>query len=338
MEVVETVSVSCSTEQFESAVDILVRKPHSVNKKLAGSVMDQSSSTGCEVVVDGQGNVNYSEEWTLKRKLVVKGEDSVEDTVEWRRNDEGTVAVKFIVGQPLPEFLHCTFEIQMHKNSEITLMMNSEDMKNHPFQSNNAKKNFRSFVKWCSEEALTRTPPSLRLVDLEKYQRKYEDLKDKYGRDLVKGWTERTDPEKFVHEDLAIAAYLCLLWEGETVRFLDLGCGNGLLVHILSREGHPGTGLDLRARKVWDAFEPRPDLRVSAVVPSAETTFAGYDWLIGNHSDELTPWIPVMAALTSRETRFFVLPCCPFEFRHKFRRRNTGKPLYRDYLDHVKEV
>ena len=68
---------------------------------------------------------------------------------------------------------------------------------------------------------------------------------------MVSGWTEKTDPEKFVHEDLAIATYLCLLWgDDEKVRFVDLGCGNGLLVYILSREGHCGTGLDLRSRKV----------------------------------------------------------------------------------------
>ncbi len=69
-----------------------------------------------------------------------------------------------------------------------------------------------------------------------------------------------------------------------------------------------------------------------------ETSFDGYDWLIGNHSDELTPWIPVMAALTSYKTKFMVLPCCPFEFTRKFRRRGTSKSVYRDYLDYVKEV
>ncbi len=26
--------------------------------------------------------------------------------------------------------------------------------------------------------------------------------------------------------------------------------------------------------------------------------FPGVDWILGNHSDELTPWIPVMACLS----------------------------------------
>ena len=37
-------------------------------------------------------------------------------------------------------------------------------------------------------------------------------------------------------------------------------------------------------------------LKVMTLTPSNITCFPEYDWLIGNHSDELTPWIPVMAA------------------------------------------
>lgn len=32
------------------------------------------------------------------------------------------------------------------------------------------------------------------------------------------------------------------------------------------------------------------------IVPSDRHLFPEYDWLIGNHSDELTPWIPVIAS------------------------------------------
>lgn len=82
-------------------------------------------------------------------------------------------------------------------------------------------------------------------------------------------WPEKTDPQKFVYEDVAIATYLLvrfsILHDQITVRvtslwynlqsqitweiqrreqkseklqsFVDLGCGNGLLVHILQSEG-----------------------------------------------------------------------------------------------------
>lgn len=58
-------------------------------------------------------------------------------------------------------------------------------------------------------------------------------------------WPENTDPQKFVYEDVAIATYLILLFEEERKEtgddkkqsYVDLGCGNGLLVHILNSEG-----------------------------------------------------------------------------------------------------
>jgi len=37
-------------------------------------------------------------------------------------------------------------------------------------------------------------------------------------------------------------------------------------------------------------------IKEEAVVPSEATKYPHYDWIIGNHSDELTPWLPLMAA------------------------------------------
>ena len=52
------------------------------------------------------------------------------------------------------------------------------------------------------------------------------------------------------------------------------------------------------------------------------------EWLIGNHSDELTPWIPVIAFNSSPRTNFFILPCCPFDFRGKFRRNGASETIF----------
>ncbi|XP_054109497.2 putative tRNA (uracil-O(2)-)-methyltransferase isoform X4 [Callithrix jacchus] len=166
------------------------------------------------------------------------------------------------------------------------------------------------------------------------------------GKWLCKVWPEVTDPEKFVYEDVAIAAYLLILWEEEraerglTARqsFIDLGCGNGLLVHILSSEGHPGRGIDVRRRKIWDMYGPQTRLEEDAITPNDKTLFPDVDWLIGNHSDELTPWIPVIAARSAYNCCFFVLPCCCFDFVGKYRRRQSKKTQYREYLDFIKEV
>ena len=69
-------------------------------------------------------------------------------------------------------------------------------------------------------------------------------------------------------------------------------------VYILNSEGHKGVGFDLRRRGIWDWFPTKPELREEPIIPGVETRFPGIDWILGNHSDELTPWIPVFACLS----------------------------------------
>lgn len=200
-------------------------------------------------------------------------------------------------------------------------------------------------ARWCVESRRSGFKSTLSLIPILKYSRAYQALKEKY-RDMVKVWPEVTDPEKFVYEDVAIAAYLLVLWEEERATqgvaakqsFVDLGCGNGLLVHILSSEGHPGRGIDVRRRKIWDVYGPQTRLEEAAITPGDQTLFPDVDWVIGNHSDELTPWIPVIAARSSYRCRFFVLPCCFFDFVGRYRRRQSEKTQYRGYLDFIQEV
>jgi tRNASer (uridine44-2'-O)-methyltransferase len=142
-------------------------------------------------------------------------------------------------------------------------------------------------------------------------------------------------------QDLGITAYLLTLWEtlspGQAQSFVDLGCGNGLLVYLLTCEGHRGTGYDLRERHIWHTFDPPVDLRVEAV-DCASAVYPEHDWLIGNHSDELTPWIPIMAAKSSHKCRFFVLPCCPFDLHGRFQRVRSGAAQYHEYLMRVRSI
>ncbi|XP_069712499.1 probable tRNA (uracil-O(2)-)-methyltransferase isoform X2 [Phaenicophaeus curvirostris] len=176
-------------------------------------------------------------------------------------------------------------------------------------------------AKWSVEQKPSEFKSTLSLISVAKYSKVYQDLKEKY-REMVKVWPEVTDPEKFVYEDVAIATYLLILWEEERKEkeltkkqsFVDLGCGNGLLVHILNNEGE------------------------SAIMPGDSHLFPDTDWLIGNHSDELTPWIPVIAARSSNSCRYFVLPCCFFDFHGKYSRRQSKKTQYREYLDFVTQV
>nr|CAD7454881.1 unnamed protein product [Timema tahoe] len=165
---------------------------------------------------------------------------------------------------------------------------------------------------------------------------------------LFQIWPEVTDPHKFVYEDVAIATYLLLVWKKEREHkglsdrkqyFVDLGCGNGLLVHILTQEGHPGLGLDVRRRRIWDMYPSSTKLEVRTITPCASSLFPQADWLIGNHSDELTPWLPVIAARSSPSCCFFLLPCCAYEFDgSKYQRENSSCSLYSDYMSYVLSI
>lgn len=202
-------------------------------------------------------------------------------------------------------------------------------------------------------------------VDEELYRSHLHLMKQKYGLYWAKNWPEVTDPVKFVYEELSIAAYLVSLFEieqketgrADKVRFVDVGCGNGFLTYLLLSEGYSGSGIDLQKRGIWDIY---PD-NVTACLKHEKidpTTFQckDVDWIIGNHSDELTPWIPAIAARSlngdhdaSRATpRFFILPCCFFDFDERkyaagFMRRtlavkNKGQGRYELYLQYIERV
>ncbi|KAI1098934.1 DUF1613-domain-containing protein [Jackrogersella minutella] len=177
-------------------------------------------------------------------------------------------------------------------------------------------------------------------------QTTYARLKDKHARRLIDTWAEVTDPTKHVFEDLGIAAFLIELWaqmyeNSSFPGFVDIGCGNGLLVHILQEEGYSGWGFDARKRKSWDNYsntisgraEPKESLRQHVLLPSiidhdsnkeeasGETVsdidsstiihdglFPKGTFIISNHADELTPWTPILATLS--DCPFIMIPCC----------------------------
>ncbi|RVE48593.1 hypothetical protein evm_006782 [Chilo suppressalis] len=203
------------------------------------------------------------------------------------------------------------------------------------------------FLKWGrngAEQKQTLFKESLQLISADNYYIKYNELKQKYGQEMVKNWSEGTDPSKYVYEDIAIATYLLMLWDSDKATcpkktFVDLGCGNGLLVYILIKEGHNGVGIDVRKRKIWDMYPREINLVEKTIIPSNNNTFPDADWLIGNHSDELTPWIPVIAAKSSYKCNFFLLPCCAFNFDGtKYQRKDSSKSQYMEYIDYVKTI
>ena len=167
-------------------------------------------------------------------------------------------------------------------------------------------------------------------------QNTYARLKSKYASTFISNWVEVTDPGKHVFEDLAIAAFLIELWaemysdDSRFPGFVDIGCGNGLLVHILLQEGYDGWGFDARKRKSWETYGTKTEVNlkemilVPGVIQKATKTntltdsnqlfnihdgkFKDRSFIISNHADELTPWTPILA--TTSKSPFMMIPCC----------------------------
>ncbi|KAL8685803.1 MAG: hypothetical protein Q9218_007535, partial [Villophora microphyllina] len=208
------------------------------------------------------------------------------------------------------------------------------------------------------------------IISQQRVQDTYTRLKATHAKRLCDHWAEQTDSSKHVFEDLSIAAFLIELWKdmyslfgpnqasgGQTDSptefpgFVDIGCGNGVLVDILLQEGYKGWGFDARSRKSWAIFPPstqrhlkqmilvpqpllevNPDLNpdkdadvsscLSKVLPKAlqsgrkasikvpwhNGVFPHGTFVISNHADELTPWTPLLAYLSS--SPFLMIPCC----------------------------
>ncbi|GJJ71001.1 tRNASer (uridine44-2'-O)-methyltransferase [Entomortierella parvispora] len=212
------------------------------------------------------------------------------------------------------------------------------------------KELFKKLYKWGVNTTKGFTSSRVKhdvLVPKELYERTYARIKEKYAQKWVETWPERTDALKFVFEDLGIAAWLVALWQLERERsgmtglqrFVDLGCGNGFLTHVLNEEGHPGTGIDLAARKVWELYGENTKLEAKTIIPD-ETVFEDVDWIIGNHADELAPWIPIIASRSKPFTRFVVIPCCFYGLSGSRYSFPKGSPdgKYKAYQDYIRDV
>ena len=106
--------------------------------------------------------------------------------------------------------------------------------------------------------------------------------------------------------------------------FVDIGCGNGILVYILLAEGYEGWGFDARERKTWKIFPEDvqnrllrglliPEIFSVSSAPGTDELrhngiFEPGTFIISNHADELTAWTPLLAYLNS--SAFIAIPCC----------------------------
>ncbi|XP_054656398.1 probable tRNA (uracil-O(2)-)-methyltransferase isoform X2 [Dunckerocampus dactyliophorus] len=335
----------CKTipEGFWSAVDVWIKKPHVVNKRLCGVKETESRHLAGEALSLVLGDneelpddvLNFiitssaiTRKHTLsyhirtfipkvniygthlRKEVVVKDFDRQQVTfLPFEEDEKGKVTLK-----------KCNiYQIQLHLTNFMQWLLElhvfTADTEWHcdgvayPRLSWLSTELLPKLLRWSTECRSGDFTSTLSLLPVEKYSLTYQQLKDKY-KAMVKVWPEVTDPEKFVYEDVAIATYLL----------------------------HPGKGIDVRKRKIWDMYDSNTLLEEQAITPSESFLFPDTDWLIGNHSDELTPWIPVIAARSSYSCRYFVLPCCFFDFFGKYQRRHSQKSQYKEYIDFIADV
>jgi len=354
-----------SKEQWDSVVSILVDKPQSVDRRVAGRVeLSKNENTNDKKTLLFDKLIEKSNDYIsntenqdniIVQKLVSKNTDKFSD---WYR----VVVIKQFSVLFIPFYIeNKDIALTKEENENCDTLNVIKDATSVAYKLSyidsdcilTAEKGLEekqkywlqsvllpTACKWLQDKLTGSNPGSLQLINLEDYVSTYKLLKDKYAGQLVANWSESSDPEKSVHEDIGIAAYLSCLWGDKKVSFVDLGCGNGLLVYLLNSEGHNGRGIDLRKRKIWSTFPEsiQSCLLEQAIVPSLQTKFQDVDWILGNHSDELTPWIPVFACLSSPTTKYWVLPCCAFNLTSKYQRKNCSISMFRDYLDYVAEM
>jgi tRNASer (uridine44-2'-O)-methyltransferase len=205
-----------------------------------------------------------------------------------------------------------------------------------------------SYASYASGDITPKTPKD-NIIPQHILQNMYSRLKEAHAPGLIREWVEDTEPSKHVFEDIMIAAFLIELWRlmyGTSCQtpednrtpfpgFVDIACGNGVLVYILHAEGYQGWGFDARRRKTWSKFplSTQDRLKETICIPRPfeeilETTrpetvkqgnpqihsgiFAKGTFIISNHADELTLWTPLLGFFSDPDCPlpFLAIPCC----------------------------
>ncbi|XP_050345499.1 probable tRNA (uracil-O(2)-)-methyltransferase isoform X2 [Nymphalis io] len=244
---------------FWESINILIKKPHVVNKRLWGCtilkryyVRDNNISWENELKhyqLDTVNKKQFLDDILKKKHVKIVEESETENEIllvellpksyleshafQIICKNKSVTQVRFfdvtpvVIEQNLCPTFSYSFSLQ---DGDVILNTFSDNItKSHQWLKNTV---LPQVLKWCDEMSSKQVQicnESLALVPIEEYYIKYNDLKLRYGKEMVKIWPECTDPTKFVYEDIAIATYLLLLWkkDNKLQSFVDIGCGNG---------------------------------------------------------------------------------------------------------------
>lgn len=338
-------NIFIDSSDFLSAIDIYLYKVHVINKRVTTVRFETALNRSLQQYSTGRNRIE-------KRILISKNPRIYHDQEEYVLIDDLSIEFRPIQTS-VADRKSCSVQVSSYRFEYLP----SQHLLRLTIDTTECDKQvvwlrdtlFPKILKWCQSKIVNSIENStLKFISIELYQQEYERLKVKYGKYLTDNWCETTDPQKHVFEDLGIASYLLVYFRqyanlfSKPIKFIDLGCGNGLLTFLLSSEGYPGLGIDMRSRRSWSFFgrslylesliDPH-SIDLHALIRSNEYTF-----VIGNHSDELTPWIPILARRCSCDV--FLLPCCFYDFSgKKFLMTNQDhSSQYEQYLDYIENL
>ncbi|KAF7258747.1 hypothetical protein EG68_04081 [Paragonimus skrjabini miyazakii] len=294
-----------SLERFTSTVEVWINKPHVVNRKIFGATVSRApDGVHWNRVVIPRSPTNFQN----FSEQIVQSDSQFHFT-----SDYLSYIVQFDDGKAISAKV-------LHSNKACLLTVDW-------IQTELPRK----LNRWFSLSCKTLTP-SLCLVDVAVYQVVYNSLKNKHAKYIIQHWCEKTDPLKFIHEDLGIAAYLIVVYGGKLAMYpfislmsdvaMDCWCTFYSVKGELCEESMDDSKIlrDLSIQALlwsgatYGAVEENESTLDAECCPG----FPNATWLIGNHSDELTPWLPILAARSGPSCRVFVLPCCPFGLYGKY--------------------
>ena len=266
-------SLDCVTTQvaFQHALKIYINKPQVINKWVAGSIVNPVPSIDqiCPNDDHIRTLLKSKPEYTFEIREFISKSSKIFENLKYLIVHDSTYET-------------CVF---YPMNSQMGDKKYSSISFSHALQYDSVAKKLNLYIsasqteealaknapqiKWLSENLLPKIENwclnvktnayescaklnTLTLYDhmIEDYMEMYQTLKELYWSRFSSTWFEltNTSPEKFIHEDVSIATYLILMWNHLKYKvkcFVDMGCGNGLLVYILNDQGFNGYGIGM---------------------------------------------------------------------------------------------
>ena len=324
-------TVSFSLDSFLKAVDVIIKNPeYSSPPVLRAEILETSTS-------------NDSTTYTIKLlpRQPKRDIEMVHSVII--SSNSSDAKVRFIPsGTQLPFYYPIVKEIiYNYKTSldslsfELSISVISD--LDEPTEKINfiIKKLFASVLQYAKNTDYVKRVNHDTLINKIVFQDEYAILKSKFSKWVQKWPSNGLDPSKHVFEDISIATFISILFPKKS--FIDLGTGNGFLVHILSEIGLIGSGIDIWKRDHWELY-PKTTKLIESVIHPPTAIYKNINLIIGNHADELTLWIPIIAMKSNSES-FVIIPCCFHNLDgSKFTRMDPKIGRYKTYCNEIDRI